>query len=52
MLATLLRQSYNKHAIFGLRHGVPVAVYVEEGLWQAMLARQRADAPDQGSRTP
>jgi uncharacterized protein (TIGR03663 family) len=48
-----LSRSYNKQAIFGLRHGVPVAVYVDEGLWQAFLARQVAGGvAEKGNPSP
>jgi uncharacterized protein (TIGR03663 family) len=38
-LNSALRGTYNKQALFGLRHGFNVRVYADEGLWQAMLAR-------------
>jgi uncharacterized protein (TIGR03663 family) len=39
-----LRRSYNRPGARGLRPGVLVSVYVEQGLWEAYLAAQAAAA--------
>ena len=50
-LEAVLRGMYNKQALFSLRHGFNVRVYVEEGLWQAFLSRQ-APPPGPGGAKP
>ena len=37
-----LRDRYNKQSVFGLRPGVLMPVYVEQSLWQSLVAKWSA----------